>query len=62
MVCGKVTRVVVDPVARVVTHLVVEPRHRPGLGRLVQLDLVDAATPKEVRLRCTRAEQARTCR
>ncbi|MGZ3387924.1 MAG: PRC-barrel domain-containing protein, partial [Isosphaeraceae bacterium] len=28
----------------------------PGLGRLVPLDLVDAATPKEVRLRCTRAE------
>ena len=55
-VCGKVTRVVVDPVARAVTHLVVEPRHRPGLGRLVPLDLVDASTPKEVRLRCTRAE------
>jgi sporulation protein YlmC with PRC-barrel domain len=35
---------------------VVEPRHWPGLGRLVPLDLVDAATPKEVRLRCTRAE------
>ena len=55
-VCGKVTRVVVDPVARAVTHLVVQPRHWPGLGRLVPLDLVDAATPKEVRLRCTRAE------
>jgi len=55
-VCGKVTHVVVDPVKRAVTHLVVEPRHWPGLGRLVPLDLVDAATPKEVRLRCTRAE------
>jgi sporulation protein YlmC with PRC-barrel domain len=55
-VCGKVIRVVVDPVARVVTHLVVEPKHRPGLGRLVPLDLVDAATPQEVRLRCTRTE------
>ena len=55
-VCGKVIRLVVDPVARAVTHLVVEPRHRPGLGRLVPLNLVDAATPKEVRLRCTRAE------
>jgi sporulation protein YlmC with PRC-barrel domain len=55
-VCGKVIRVVVDPVARAVTHLVVQPRHWPGLGRLVPLDLVDAATPKEVRLRCTRAE------
>jgi sporulation protein YlmC with PRC-barrel domain len=55
-VCGKVTRVVVDPVARAVTRLVVQPRHWPGLGRLVPLDLVDAATPKEIRLRCTRAD------
>jgi hypothetical protein len=36
--CGKVIRVVVDPVARAVTHLVVEPKHRHGLGRLVPLD------------------------
>jgi sporulation protein YlmC with PRC-barrel domain len=55
-ICGKVIRVVVDPVARALTHLVVQPRHWPGLGRLVPLDLVDASTPKEVRLRCTRAE------
>ena len=55
-VCGKVSRVVVDPVARAVTHLVVQPRDWPGLGRLVPVGLVDAATPKEIRLRCTRAE------
>ncbi len=54
-VCGEVSRVVVDPVAQTVTHLVVEPKHRRGLGRLVPLDLVDAATG-EVRLRCTLAE------
>lgn len=53
--CGEVSRVVVDPVARVVTHLVVEPKHRQGLGRLVPLDLVEA-TPGEVRLSCTLAE------
>jgi sporulation protein YlmC with PRC-barrel domain len=52
--CGDVTRVVVDPVARVVTHLVVEPKHRSGLSRLVPLDLVDASTG-EVRLSCTLA-------
>jgi hypothetical protein len=51
-VCGEVIRVVVDPVARAVTHIVVEPKHRKGLGRLVPLDLVDA-TSSEVRLRCT---------
>ena len=54
--CGKVTQVVVDPVAEVVTHLVVEPTHREGLGRLVQLDLVDAdadADSGAVSLRCS---------
>ena len=53
--CGEVTRVVVDPVARAVTHLVVEPAGREGLARLVPLDLVDA-TAGEIRLRCTLAE------
>ena len=54
-VCGEVTRVVVDPVARAVTHLVVEPKHRHGSARLVPLDLVDATTG-EIRLRCSLAE------
>jgi sporulation protein YlmC with PRC-barrel domain len=50
--CGKLRRVVVDPLARAVTHLVVEPKDREGLARLVPLDLVDA-TAAEIRLRCT---------
>jgi sporulation protein YlmC with PRC-barrel domain len=54
-VCGKVSRVVVDPVARAVTHLVIEPKHGRGLGRLVPLELVEA-TGGEVRLRCSAAE------
>ena len=53
--CGELSRVVVDPVARAVTHLVVEPKHDPGFGRLVPLDLVDA-TAAGIRLRCTMAE------
>ncbi len=53
--CGEVRRVVVNPVAREVTHLVIEPTHRSGLGRLVPLDLVDAEAG-EVHLRCTVAE------
>jgi sporulation protein YlmC with PRC-barrel domain len=53
--CGKVSRVVVDPVARAVTHLVVEPRHWDGLGRLVPLALVDPG-PDGIRLGCTLAE------
>src|ERR1700691_2823598 len=53
--CGKVTRVIVDPIAETVTHLVVEPEHRRGLGRLVPLSLIDA-TGDQIRLSCTKAE------
>ena len=53
--CGQVTRVVVNPVAQTVTHLVVEPKHRQGLGRLVPLDLV-SGTANEIRLSCTQEE------
>jgi hypothetical protein len=53
--CGEVTRVIVDPVAEAVTHLVVEPEHRGGPGRLVPLRLIDA-TADQVRLSCTQAE------
>ena len=51
-VCGELSRVVVDPVGNTVTHLVVEPKHRAGLARLVPIDLVEAASP-EVLLHCT---------
>ena len=46
---------VVNPVTRAVTHLVVEPKHHYDRGPLVPVDLVDATTD-EVRLRCTLAE------
>jgi sporulation protein YlmC with PRC-barrel domain len=54
-ICGRLKRIVVDPVARAVTHLVIEPTHRQGLGRLVPLELVDGGAGV-VRLRCTVAE------
>jgi len=55
---GEVLAAVVDPAARTVTHLVVEPEGRQGLARLVPLDLVDlaGAAPGPVRLGCTEAE------
>jgi sporulation protein YlmC with PRC-barrel domain len=53
--CGQVSRIIVNPVARKVTHLAVGPKHRYGPGRLVPVDLVDA-TPGQIRLRCTLAE------
>jgi sporulation protein YlmC with PRC-barrel domain len=53
--CGQVSRIIVNPVTREVTHLAVGPGHRPGPGRLVPADLVDATTG-QVRLGCTLAE------
>jgi sporulation protein YlmC with PRC-barrel domain len=54
-VCGEVSRTILDPVALTVTHLVIQPKHRGALGRLVPVALADA-TPGEVKLRCTLAE------
>ena len=54
--CGELERVVVDPVKRVMTHLVVKRRHGHDVGRLVPIKLVELATQQELRLRCTRAE------
>jgi sporulation protein YlmC with PRC-barrel domain len=53
--CGEVDRIVIDPVSRTVTHLVIEPKHHHAPGRLVPIHLVDT-TDGEVRLRCTLAE------
>lgn len=59
--CGRLSRVVIDPVARELTHLVVEPAHHPEEGRLVPVDLVDHedadtdADAETVRLRCDTA-------
>ena len=56
-ICGVVSRTILDPAARTVTHLVIGPRHGAG-GRLVPLDLVEAAAG-EIRLRCTLDEFGR---
>jgi hypothetical protein len=53
--CGQVSRVVINPVAQTMTHLVVEPEHRQGLGRLVPLDLVTGEAA-DLRLTCTLAD------
>src|ERR1022692_1731414 len=56
-VCGELTRVVVDPFPLALTHLVVDPKHGPGVGHLVPIDLVDSTTDT-MSLRCTSAEFA----
>jgi sporulation protein YlmC with PRC-barrel domain len=53
--CGDLRRLIVDPALREVTHLVAEPGHRPGTGRLVPIDRVDSVDD-QVRLRCTQAQ------
>jgi hypothetical protein len=53
--CGKVSRLVMDPVALTVTHLVIEPKHRRESGRIVPVDLVDT-TADHLRLSCSLAE------
>ncbi len=53
--CGKVSRMIIDPASRTVTHLVIEAKHWRENGRLVPLDLVDT-TAGHIRLRCTLAE------
>lgn len=53
--CGQVSRIIVNPAAREVTHLAVDPKRRPGPGRLVPVDLVDTAGD-QIRLRCTLTE------
>ncbi len=58
--CGEIRSLVINPGDDAVTHLVIEPAHRLGLGKLVPLGLVDSGLAHdadgEVRLRCTMAE------
>jgi sporulation protein YlmC with PRC-barrel domain len=54
-VCGRLTQVVIDPLDDRVTHLIVEPEHREGLGRLVPIEWVRGGGEK-VDLRCTKSE------
>src|SRR5690349_11617043 len=53
--CGKLSRVVIDPVARELTHLIVGHEHGPEVPRLVPVGLA-AATADGIQLQCTVAE------
>jgi len=52
---GELKALVMEPRARAVTHLVIEPEHAQGLARLVPLDHADA-TAEPIRLGYTEAE------
>jgi sporulation protein YlmC with PRC-barrel domain len=53
--CGDLRRIIVDPAARTITHLVVEPRHHHGEGHLVPIGLVNS-TGSKIQLNCTTSE------
>jgi hypothetical protein len=53
--CGEIRRIIVDPAADTITHLVIQPGRRREAGRLVPIRLVETAAG-EIRLRCTLAE------
>ena len=55
--CGAASGTIVDPAARTVTHLVIEPENG-AVARLVPIDLVEG-TADDVRLRCTLDEFGR---
>jgi hypothetical protein len=52
--CGQLSRVIFDPVADVLTHLVVEPGHHEELARLVPVALVARVEEELIQLNCTK--------
>jgi hypothetical protein len=56
--CGKAVCVIVNPVHRVLTHVVVKEKGFVGLERLVPMAWVRKSMPKGIYLSCTRRELA----
>jgi hypothetical protein len=58
--CGHLRQVVIEPIDRVLTHLVVKPDHRGREPRLVPLGIVESAAdrtaPDQIVLHCSVAE------
>jgi len=57
--CGRLRRVVIEPVDRILTHLIVKSDHRQKASRVIPLDVVESSArgaPGEIVLRCSLAE------
>jgi sporulation protein YlmC with PRC-barrel domain len=52
--CGRSTSLIVNPVTRTVTHLVVREREEPHTERLVALKWIDRTSPDTILLSCNR--------
>jgi sporulation protein YlmC with PRC-barrel domain len=50
--CGRSTHIVLNPVTKEITHLVVKQRAFPRTERLVPIALMVESTPRMIRLRC----------
>jgi sporulation protein YlmC with PRC-barrel domain len=57
--CGRSTYVILNPVTRNVTHLVVKEKDLVHIERLVPVSLVKESTPQTIRLRCSKDELGR---
>jgi sporulation protein YlmC with PRC-barrel domain len=57
--CGHSTYIIVNPISRKVTHLVVKEKQAPHTERLVPIKLVTETTRDQVRLGCTQDKLAR---
>lgn len=57
--CGHSTYVVLNPITKQITHLVVKERNLPHTAFLVPVELVVESTPHVIHLDCTRAELTR---
>jgi sporulation protein YlmC with PRC-barrel domain len=51
--CGRSTYVILNPVTRNVTHLVVEENDLPHIERLVPVSMVQESTPEMIHLHCS---------
>jgi sporulation protein YlmC with PRC-barrel domain len=52
-ICGDLSRVVVNPLARELTHLVVQPQEGDAFGKLVPIELVESTTDQMITLGCS---------
>jgi sporulation protein YlmC with PRC-barrel domain len=57
--CGRLTYVIINPITRRMTHLVVREAKTPHTKRMVPVALVVETTPNLVRMGCTRDELAK---
>jgi sporulation protein YlmC with PRC-barrel domain len=57
--CGRSTYVVLNPVTRKVTHLVVKEKDLLHIERLVPMSLVKESTPQKIHLRCNKDKLGR---